>query len=181
MSTRKLLNKFNKKANQWLLDLQEMSEEDILINPTEKLWSIAEVYDHVMRVTRTYQIPNLKLSVTESARRKKRKNKYGIAVFDFGIRKNIKMKMEEFPKPLVTDFTPVKRHKKELLADFSDFIKEVNDLEEILNNSTKKDKQYHPMFGDINTKEWFALIELHIWQHDKQKEKIKRYLETAEL
>ena len=37
------------------------------------------------------------------------------------------------------------------------------------------------MFGDISTKEWFSLIELHIWQHDKQREKIKMYLETNEL
>lgn len=34
------------------------------------------------------------------------------------------------------------------------------------------------MFGDISTKERFALIELHIWQHDKQKEKIKKYLHS---
>ena len=88
------------------------------------------------------------------------------------------MKMEEFPKPLVTDFTPVSRSKEDLFQDFLAFIEEVNNLEDILHTSTKKQKQYHPMFGDIRTKEWFALIELHIWQHDKQKEKIKKYLKS---
>ena len=32
------------------------------------------------------------------------------------------------------------------------------------------------MLGDINTKEWFSLIEFHIWLHDKQRNKIKKYL-----
>ncbi len=134
-----------------------------------------------MRVARSYQIPNLKISVTDLAKRNKRKNKYGLAVFDLGYRKNIHMKMEDFPKQLVTDFTPRKQNKAELVNDFIAFIKEVNELEEILNRSNKGNKHYHPMFGDINTKDWFALIELHIWQHDKQKQKIKRYLETEEL
>lgn len=154
-----------------------MDDELIHLKPSENNWSYSEVYDHVMRVGRSYQIPNLKTSVSESAQRKKRKNKYGIAVFNLGIRKNIKMKMEEFPAPLVENFTPVKRSKNELVQDFTSFIQEVNDLEDLLDKSSKDNKHYHPMFGDISTKEWFALIELHIWQHDKQKKKIKEYLE----
>ena len=118
----------------------------------------------------------MKKSLTAYAERKKGKNKYGLAVFNLGIRKDIKMKMETFPQPLVEAFTPQKRDKAELLQDFREFIDEVNNLEELLDQSTKKDKQYHPMFGDINTKEWFALIELHIWQHKKQKKGILEFL-----
>ena len=71
MDAKKMLNKFNRKANEWLVDLRMMDEEIIQIKPTEKSWSISEVYDHVMRVARSYQIPNLKESITESAKRKK--------------------------------------------------------------------------------------------------------------
>ena len=181
MDAKKMLNKFNRKANEWLVDLRMMDEEIIQIKPTEKSWSISEVYDHVMRVARSYQIPNLKESITESAKRKKSKNKYGIAIFNLGYRKNVHIKMEEFPKPLVEAFTPSKRVKNDLINDFLSFIKEVNELQDILEKSGKENKQYHFMFGDINTKEWFSLIELHIWLHDKQKAKIKRYIETNEL
>ena len=155
-----------------------MDEASILICPSEKFWSYAEVYDHVMRVGRSYQIPNLKKSLGAVADRKARKNIYGLAVFNLGIRKNIKMKMETFPKPIAETFTPVKRNKEELQADFTAFIQEVNALESILEKSDKNTKQYHPMFGDITTKEWFTLIELHIWQHDKQRAKIKAFLES---
>jgi hypothetical protein len=181
MDTKKIVSRFNKKANEWLVDLRLLDKEVIQIKPTEKSWSLAEVYDHVMRVSRSYQIPNLKKSVTESAERKKRKNKYGIAIFDFGYRKNVHIKMEGFPKPLVENFTPIKRDKDELVRDFLLFIKEVNDLQEILEKSSKENKQYHLMLGDINTKEWFSLIEFHIWLHDKQRNKIKKYLATNQL
>lgn len=181
MNSKKLLEQFNSKANEWLIDLRMMDDEVLQIKPNEKTWSLAEVYDHVMRVARSYQIPNLKKSVSKSAERRKSKNKYGVAIFDLGYRKSVHMKMEEFPQPLVEAFTPIKRSKKELVQDFLSFIHEVNDLKETLENSDKESKQYHPMFGDINTKEWFTLIELHIWQHDKQREKIKKYLETDEL
>lgn len=179
MNTTKLLALFNKEIKIWLKDLEDLDEVQLFINPSEKSWSLAEVYDHIMRVTRTYQIPNLQKSMTSEAARKKRKNKYGLAVFNLGLRKNIKMKMETFPQPLVSDFTPQKRQKSDLLQDFKLFIKEVNDLEPLLHQSTKLNKQYHPMFGDINTKEWFALIELHIWQHKKQKKRILEFLRNV--
>ena len=161
----------------WLRDLEAIEEQKLFINPSDNSWSLAEIYDHVMRVAREYQIPNLKTSLTDQARRKKDKNVYGLAIFNMGIRKNVKMRMESFPQPLVEAFTPQKRNKTELVQDFKKFIQEVRALEDLLNSSTKKDKHYHPMFGDINTKEWFALIELHIWQHDKQKKKVMGYLE----
>ena len=84
MDSNKIVSRFNRKANEWLVDLRMMDEEVIQIKPSETSWSISEVYDHVMRVARSYQIPNLKKSVTELAKRKKRKNKYGIAIFDLG-------------------------------------------------------------------------------------------------
>ena len=160
----------------WLDDLETMEDDLMMVKPSKNSWSMAELYDHVMRVGRTYQIPNLKQSITAAAKTKKRKNLAGVAIFNLKVRKNIKMRMENFPKPLVESFTPEKRSKSDLIKDFKLFIEEINDLEEILIKSTKKNKQYHPMFGDINTKEWFALIELHIWQHDKQKKSIKDFL-----
>ena len=60
MYTKKIVSRFNKKANEWLVDLRLLDKEVIQIKPTEKSWSLAEVYDHVMRVSRSYQIPNLK-------------------------------------------------------------------------------------------------------------------------
>jgi len=181
MKKLKTIEKFNKRANQWLLELEKMDAEELVVNPVSNSWSFAEVYDHIIRVARTFQIPNFKKSATALAERKKRKNKIGFAVFNLGIRKHKKLKIQNFPDAFTKNFTPKNQDKTELITDFKQFIEEVNDLQEILKNSSKKNKQYHPMFGNINTQEWFSLIELHMWHHDFQKNKINEYLRSQRL
>lgn len=175
MRISKALEKFNKMSTVWLSDLESLSEEELSINPSEGSWSLAELYDHIMRVARTYQIPNLQKSITTSAVRKKRKKVVGFAVFNLGVRRQVKIQMENFPAPLVEKFTPEKRSKAELIEDFQSFIEEVNKLESVLMKSTKYHKQYHPMFGDITTVEWFSLIGIHMVHHDVQRARIKRF------
>ncbi len=181
MNVAKAIDRFDKLANDWLVDLKMWAAEILQINPDPKTWSLAEVYDHCMKVAQTYQIPNLKQSLTGAAIRKRSKNLVGVAIFDIEYRKNVHMKMEEFPERLVQLFSPEKRDKADLVEDFTSFIQEVKSLEASVLRSKKSDKQFHPMFGDINTKEWYYLIEFHLWQHNKQKEKIKDYLRTGEL
>ena len=178
MGSIKLLKKFNTKANIWLLELEDMEEASLQKNPKLGSWSMAEVYDHILKVARTYQIPNFKKSITTEAVTKKRKNLLGFAIFNVGIRRQVTIKMEDFPTKLVEDFTPIKRNKTELLHDFKAFIREVNDLKEILEKKTTNKKHHHPMFGDISTANWFSLMEIHMRHHDHQKIKIKEYLNS---
>jgi hypothetical protein len=178
MTKLRTFNSFNKTAHNWLADLEKKSEEEILLNPYKGSWSISELYDHIIRVARSYQIPNLKISLTAKAHRKKSKNVKGIVVFNLGIKKlPIKIEMESFPEPLVDNFTPIKQNKSDLIKDFKLFIEEVNNLKEILLNSSCKNKHYHPMFGDISTKDWFTIIVFHLAHHEKQKDNINKFLE----
>ena len=178
MKTQKAIQKFHKKANEWLIDLENIDSQKISVNPKQDSWSLSELYDHIMRVARTYQIPNFHNSSTSLAVRKKRKNKYGIAIFNLGLRMQVQIQMQRFPAPLVTNFTPQKRTKEDLIKDFKTFIHEVNELENNVLKSSKNNKHYHPMFGDINTLEWFSLIEIHMSHHDIQKERIMKYLKS---
>ncbi len=178
MNKSKAIRKFNDRANRWLIDLEKFEENELAKNPAEDSWSLAELYDHVMRVARTYQIPNFRKSLTPETIRKKRKNKIGIAIFNLGIRKQVKIKMQKFPTPLVENFTPEKRDKAELLSDFRSFIEEVNALKAVLMETSKNDKNYHPMFGDINAKEWFTLIEIHMAHHEIQRTRLIKGLDN---
>ena len=181
MNITKAIERFDKLSNDWLVDLKMLDPDVLQINPDSNTWSLAEVYDHCMKVARTYQIPNLRKSLTEAATRKRGKNLTGVVIFDFEYRRNVHMKMEEFPNRFVKLFSPVKRVKEDLVEDFTLFIHEVKSLEDLVLQSRNSDKQYHPMFGDISAREWYYLIEFHLWQHNKQKEKIKNYLRTGEL
>ena len=181
MNAAKTMERFDRLSNDWLVDLKMLDPVILQINPDSKTWSLAEVYDHCMKVARTYQIPSLRQSLTNMAIRKRRKNLTGVAIFNFEYRKNVHMKMEEFPARFVKLFSPEKREKEDLAEDFTSFIQEVKSLEDLVLKSENSNKQFHPMFGDINTKEWYYLVEFHMWQHNKQKEKIKDYLRTGEL
>jgi hypothetical protein len=177
MTKQKILAEFNRVAAAWLKELEATSQENLLIKPSEREWCLAELYDHVMRVARTYQIPNFNLSLSPEALRKKRKNIYGLVIFNVGLRKfNTKIRMQDFPAPLVKDFTPITRDKAELIADFEQFIEEVNSLEKILLSCEDRNKHYHPMFGDIKAKDWFALIAVHMIHHEKQKRRINDFV-----
>jgi len=179
MNTLKKIDTFNKTANNWLADLEKKSSEEIVINPYEGSWSLAELYDHIIRVGRSYQIPNLKKSITAEAKRKKRKNLKGLVIFNLGVQKlPIKIKMENFPAPLVKKFTPIKQHKSDLIKDFKLYIAEVNNLKELVLKSSKKNKHHHPMFGDINTVDWFTIIVFHLAHHEKQKDRIHNFLKS---
>ena len=179
MRTQKVFDLFDNKVADWLRDLEEVDGAKIHLRPSEKSWSFSEVYDHIMKVARTYQFPNLEKSLTDSADRKKRKSMQAVVVFETTIRKNVHLKLEKFPQDLIEKFTPVKRTKEDLLVDFNKFIQEVNDLKNKVSKSTGQNKQYHPLFGDITTKNWFALVEQHMWQHDKQMRKLKEFLKEA--
>lgn len=179
MNSLKKIAKFNTAANTWLADLENKSAEEILINPSLGSWSISELYDHIIKVGRSYQIPNLKKSITAQAERKKGKNVKGIIIFNLGIEKlPVKVKMEHFPDPLPKYFTPIKQNKSDLIKDFKRYIEEVNALKEIVLKSSRKNKQYHPMFGDIKTKDWFTIIVFHLYHHEKQRERIHTFLES---
>ena len=176
MNSTRILNKFNRRAQEWLLDLTALSEQKISRKPAVDSWSVGELYDHIMRVARTYQIPNFKKSLTDESVQRKRKNTIGFAIFNLGIRKQVKIRMEDFPAPLVQDFTPVQRPKEELLNDFNDFIEEVNALHTELSSAPKTARHYHPMFGDIHSGEWFSLIEIHMAHHEVQRRRIYKII-----
>ena len=172
----RVLNKFNRRAEEWLSDLQALSEEEMSRRPATDSWSMGELYDHIMKVARTYQIPNFKISLTNESVQRKRKNKIGFAIFNLGIRKQVKIRMEDFPAPLVQDFTPAQQSKEALLSDFKDFIEEVNVLHSELPADPKTSRHYHPMFGDIHTGEWFSLIEIHMAHHEVQRRRIRKMI-----
>lgn len=80
--------------------------------------------------------------------------------------------MEQFPEDLVKKFTPELLSKKEVIQNFKKFIKDVETVGELIENSTKTDKTYHPMFGTISAKKWFRLVEIHMKHHDRQRYRI---------
>jgi len=54
MFKRDIVAAFKKISLQWITDLQTFSDERLYYKPSESEWCLAELYDHTMRVARTY-------------------------------------------------------------------------------------------------------------------------------
>lgn len=170
-SVLKYKKRFNQRAANWLEMLQDYSEEDLQKKPAKDSWSLALLFDHIIKVAYSYQLLNAN-STYKGVEKKGTKNFFGLAVISLNILPKMKIKMESFPLELVQKFTPEVKNKAMLLKDFSKFIKEVNNTFDKLSDYNPKVKQKHPMFGYLNVLEWLSLLEIHMKHHEKQREKI---------
>ena len=168
------LRAFEKTANHWAEDLMNYEESELYLSPAVNEWCLAELYDHIMRVGRTYQLPNFHRCLNNDIVKGKPKNIKAYIIFDLNILPYRKIKMQSFPPEIVTNFTPQKRKKQALIEDFNVFIEEVKDAWKLLENFDKNKKHYHPFFGMINAKEWYALVEIHMRHHIPQKKRLEK-------
>lgn len=175
MVASKALNKFNETSEHWLSDLRDYPEEKLGKKPSSNEWSLAELYDHLMRVANTYQIPNFQ-ECLNSRVTKGKKNFRANIIFDLQLLPYRKMQLESFPENIAKDFTPEIKPKEVLLKEFGDWVKYVEALSEKVTKANPKVKHHHPLFGWINAIEWFSLIEIHIRHHTRQKKRIENFI-----
>lgn len=176
MNKKKAIVRFVRTSEEWLNDLKNFKDEQIALKASENQWCLAELYDHIMRVARTYQIPNFRKCLSEGVRKPLAKNYKGFVIFDVNYLPYTKMRMESFPTKIMNDFTPTIKPKQELIEEFESFIEEVKSLESELLSSHSSIKYLHPLFGWINATEWFRLIEIHTRHHLPQRERIKNFI-----
>lgn len=176
MKSKKAVKKFTKTSQEWLDELEKLDAKSITLKPSENQWCMAELYDHVMRVAHTYQIPNLHKCINAGVTKGYAKNYKGLVIFDLNYLPSTKMRLESFPPKIATGFTPIIKPKHDLVREFKTFIEEVKNLEPVLETSDSSKKNKHPFFGWINATDWFRLIDIHIRHHLKQRERIKTYI-----
>ncbi|MEO1049288.1 MAG: DinB family protein [Bacteroidota bacterium] len=168
-------DRFVNTTSEWLKALEGYDAEHLKHKPAPDQWSLAELYDHLMRVANTYQIPHFLNCANNGTKRLSGKNYKGMVIFDVDYLPGKKMRMENFPPDIVRDFTPVVKEKNILLKEFEGFIRMVqNDLQTKLMNADTNLKEYHPLFGWINAVEWFSLIEIHIRHHLPQRTRLEQ-------
>ena len=160
---------FKKRAEKWFLDLQDYNEERLFHRPAPDQWCLAELYDHIMRVANTYQIPNFLQCIEHNTKKGRAKKSIAYLIFNLNIVPYRNIKMESFPNKIVSDFTPEILDKKLLESNFKDFIAETIAKESLLKSCDKTIKHNHPFFGMINAIEWYSLIEIHMRHHERQK------------
>ena len=173
MFTKDLKVIFKKRSEKWYLDLQNYSSQQLYYKPSSDQWCLAELYDHIIRVTTTYQIPNFYRCIGLDIEKGKPKNGIAYLIFNANIIPYRTIKMESFPSNIVSDFTPEILEREVLEQKFKNFIEQIIAKEPLLKQSNKKVKHNHPFFGMINAREWFSLVEIHIRHHERQKKRLE--------
>jgi len=179
MFKRNRLKAFDKIADNWFTDLKNYTDDQLFLKPSEDEWSLAELYDHIMRVARTYQMPNFQKCLDNDGTKGTPKNLKAYVIFDLNILSYRKIKIASFPKDIILDFTPQKRAKEGLAEDFIKFIDEIKTHARSLNTYDKKSKNHHPFFGEINARDWFSLVEIHMRHHHPQKRRLEQLIKNT--
>lgn len=174
MFKRNVTEAFKRISSQWLENLNAFDDNILYTKPTENEWCMAELYDHIMRVARTYQIPNFYNCINNTPKLGAKKNIKGYIIFDLNFLPKRKIKIASFPNTIITDFTPQIRERKELTEDFKNFINEGIAISGILKKSNTTTKNHHPFFGMISAREWFSLMEIHMRHHQPQKKRLEQ-------
>ncbi|MDH7445133.1 hypothetical protein [Aquimarina sp. 2201CG14-23] len=164
---------FKKRSETWLQDLEHYDQEKLYHKPSSDQWCLAELYDHIIRVAKTYQIPNFHRCIQNDIKEGKSKNSAAYLIFNFNFLPSRTIKMESFPPKIVSNFTPEILERDILENNFREFIIEILAKESLLHQCDRAIKHNHPFFGMINAVEWFSLIEIHMRHHESQKKRLE--------
>ncbi len=164
---------FKKRSEKWYMDLQNYSSESLYHKPSSNQWCLAELYDHIMRVATTYQLPNFQNCIENDITLGKPKNSAAYLIFYLNIIPSKTIRMESFPPKIVSGFTPQVLERAILENRFKEFIAETVSKESLVRTCDKTIKHSHPFFGMINAIEWFSLIEIHMRHQERQKKRLE--------
>lgn len=173
MKERALYKKFEKTGLFWLHELDKYNDAPFLDKPSEKEWSLGQLYSHLSNGTLLYHIKKIENCIAKEKGSLKGKKKFkGKMLFLMGSipAKKIKSPLnEKYPPAQPED---VKQARNSMIK----LLKSMNDISEKVLNADKKYRVEHPSFGYLNAQEWYKLIELHFKHHLKQKKRLDKRL-----
>ena len=158
--------------NEWVNGLIKYDEEELLIQPGAKKWSIGQVYMHLSSETSYFlsQVKycmeheeNISAEMKEEGRRMFLKNEFPDLQIDRG--------------PELSDvLQPV--NKQMLVDEFEKLGQEIDLIGEKNNLSEYRGKTMHPGLGYFNAMEWLQFSEMHMRHHFRQKQRIDDFLKN---
>ena len=150
--------------------LTDYSDEQFSYKASETLWSLGEMYEHVIMLA-TY---SFMASVVRCLEKRKgqiggSKNQAGNNVFFYG-----GLPPKKFMMPTVLESTPlVVKSKDEYINFFNKLEEDAQKLIEPVTNDEGKYKTNHPVFEWLNAYEWYYMLEMHTRHHLRQKKELE--------
>lgn len=164
MSDYQLLNSFKS-------DLYNYSLEQLSYVSEEGVWSVGQMYDHLIVVAHEY-LDNMETCATLNEEKTLGKTQFGEQLFRNGGFPPIKIRL-----PDEQNAPPNNSNSKEDLISRMDLlIQRVSCWESKVEYINQNSKVEHGGFGWLNAKNWYDLVGMHFRHHLRQKEELERYI-----
>lgn len=152
-------------------DLQKYSQEQLWFISAEGVWSMGQMYDHIILVAHEY-LDNVETCTAEKEEQPLGKSEFGEHLFEIGGFPPIKIKLpDELNQP------PNNTDTNEILMDRLDEVMErMKKWETEVDRINPNYKVKHDGFGWLNAREWYDLVGMHFRHHLRQKAELEEKL-----
>ncbi len=156
--------------------LETYSMLQLRYQPAEDVWSISQVYDHVIVVAHEY-LDEVEACATLKQEQQQGKTAFGAQLFEVGGFPPIKIKLpKELNAPPKND-----ESKDSLMRRLNEVLIRVNQLENEVDEMNPKFKIEHGGFGWLNAREWLDLVDMHFRHHVRQIDEMEQEMGRRNL
>jgi hypothetical protein len=153
-------------------DLDHYTPEQLRFIPATGVWSIGQMYDHLILVAHEY-LDNMEACAASLEEGSLDKTPFGERLFRAGGFPPIKIRLpDEMNSPPDNS-----GRKEELIARMEEVLQRVERWESKVEAVNPNLKVEHGGFGWLNAKEWYALVEMHFRHHLRQKAELESHLD----
>ncbi|MFE7064069.1 DinB family protein [Sutcliffiella sp. NPDC057660] len=157
-------------------ELQNYSLEQLRHLSSEGVWSIGQMYDHVILVAHEY-LDNMEACAASLEEQKLGKTEFGKRLFENGGFPSIKIKLpDELNAPPNNSDTM-----EELMSRLDEVMQRMRQWEIKVDDVNPYYKVQHDGFGWLNAREWYDLVGMHFRHHLRQKEELVEKLRLSEV
>ncbi|MCJ8007085.1 DinB family protein [Lederbergia wuyishanensis] len=160
-----------KLINTYKNELQKYSLEQLRYISEEGVWSIGQMYDHLILVAHEY-LDNMETCAISNDEQPLGKTEFGEHLFKNGGFPPIKIKLpDELNAPPNNSDS-----KDELISRMEQVILRLGKWESKVDNINPNYKVEHGGFGWLNAREWYDLVGMHFRHHLRQKDELEQRL-----
>ncbi|MBG9587881.1 DinB family protein [Cytobacillus firmus] len=160
-----------KLVNTYKNELQKYSLEQLRYKSGETVWSIGQMYDHLILVAHEY-LDNMETCSTLKDKQPLGKTEFGVRLFKIGGFPPIKIKL-----PVELNAPPNNSYSKDdLISRMDQVILRLSQWESKVENINPNYKVEHGGFGWLNAREWYDLVGMHFRHHLRQKDELEQRL-----
>ncbi|WP_314589185.1 DinB family protein [Paenibacillus terrigena] len=152
-------------------DLQQYSQDYLRYIPSEGVWSIGQMYDHLILVAHEY-LDNVETCARQEEEQHLGKSDFGERLYQMGGFPPIKIKLPDELNAPPNNWDS----QEDLMNRLDQVMLRLRELETSIDAINPNYKVNHGGFGWLNAKEWYDLFGMHFRHHLRQKYELEQNL-----